>query len=70
MPFRGYSMTKYCVDTVNQNGYFRSFIYSQSSTIPANFLKIGRVDVEIIGLSEIVFRFILKSVIPMSRHRC
>jgi len=33
---------------------FRSFIYSQSSTIPANLVKIGPVDVEIIGLTEII----------------
>jgi len=31
----------------------RSFIYGQSSTIPANFIKIGPVDVEIIHLKEI-----------------
>jgi len=28
---------------------FRSFIYGQSSTNPTNFVKIGLVDVEIIG---------------------
>ena len=28
---------------------FRSFIYSQSSTNAANFVKIGPVDVELIG---------------------
>jgi len=32
---------------------FSSFIYSQSSTKPANFVKIGPIDVEIIGLTEI-----------------
>jgi len=32
---------------------FRSFIYGQSYTNPANFVKIGPVDVEIIGLTEI-----------------
>jgi len=32
---------------------FRSFIYGQSSTNPANFVKIGPLDVEIIGLTEI-----------------
>jgi len=32
---------------------FRSFIYGQSSTNPANFVKIGQVDVEIISLTEI-----------------
>jgi len=32
---------------------FRSFIYGQSSTNPANFVKTGLVDVEIIGLTEI-----------------
>jgi len=31
---------------------FRSFIYSQSTTIPVNFIKISVVDVEIIGLTE------------------
>jgi len=31
----------------------RSFIYGQSFTNPANFVKIGPVDVEIIGLTEI-----------------
>ena len=31
----------------------RSFIYGQSFTNPANFAKIGPVDVEIIGLIEI-----------------
>jgi len=30
-----------------------SFIYGQSSTNPANFVKIGLIDVEIIGLTEI-----------------
>jgi len=32
---------------------FRSFIYGQSSNNSANFAKIGPVDVEIIGLTEI-----------------
>jgi len=32
---------------------FRPSIYGQSSTIPANFVKIGLVDVEIIGVKEI-----------------
>ena len=32
---------------------FRSFIYGRSSSNPANFVKIGPVDVEIIGLTEI-----------------
>jgi len=32
---------------------FRSFIYAQRSTNPANFVKIGPVDVEVIGLREI-----------------
>jgi len=37
---------------------FRSFIYCQSVTNPANFMKIGQVDVEIIDLTEItkIFR--------------
>ena len=33
---------------------FRSFIYSHSSTNPTNLVKIGLVDVETIGLTEIV----------------
>ena len=32
---------------------FRSFIYCQSSTQPANLVKNGPVDVEIIGLTKI-----------------
>ena len=32
---------------------FRSFIYGESSTNRANFVKIGPEDVEIIGLTEI-----------------
>jgi len=32
---------------------FSSFIYRQSSTNPANFVKISLIDVEIIGLTEI-----------------
>jgi len=36
-----------------QKDNFRSFIYGQSSTIRANFIEIGQVDVEIIGLKEI-----------------
>jgi len=32
---------------------FRPFIYGQSSTNPANFVNVGLVDVEIIGLTEI-----------------
>jgi len=32
---------------------FRSFIYGQRFTNPANFAKIGPVDAEIIGLTEI-----------------
>jgi len=53
-----------CVDTVNKKlvavttsfegskNNFKSFIYSQKSTIPANLVKIGPVGVEIIGLTE------------------
>ena len=33
----------------SKKNYFRSFIYGQSYTNPANFVKIGPVDVEIIG---------------------
>jgi len=40
-------------DTVIEKNNFRLFIYSQSSTNPANFVKIGPVDVETIGLTEI-----------------
>jgi len=60
-------VTKNCVDTVNKKlvavatslegskkNNFRSFIYSHSSTIPANSVKIGPVDVEITDLTEIV----------------
>jgi len=32
---------------------FWSFIYGQSSTNPADFMKIGLVDVELVGLTEI-----------------
>jgi len=65
MPFRRYNVTSKGVDCVNKKLiamatylrnrkiYLRSFIYGQSSTILANFLKIGPVDVEIIGLTEI-----------------
>ena len=31
---------------------FRSFIHGQSSTNPANLVKIGPVDVEVIGLAD------------------
>jgi len=43
---------------------FRSFIYGQRSTSPANFVKIGPVDVEIIGLTEIN-----KNVIKIKHHQ-
>jgi len=36
----------------------RLFIHEQISTNPANFVKIGLVDVEIIGLKEITKRYI------------
>ena len=32
---------------------FRSFIYGQSSTLPANLVKNGPVNVEIIGVTKI-----------------
>jgi len=35
----------------------RSFIYNRSSTNPANFVKIGPVDAEIIGLIEITKKY-------------
>jgi len=35
----------------------RLFIYGQISTISANFVKIGLVDVEIIGLKEITKKY-------------
>jgi len=38
----------------NRKTYFGSFVYGQSYTNPANLVKIGLVDVEIIGLMEIV----------------
>ena len=59
MPFRRYSLTKKGVDLVNKNWlpwqvpYNKRSNFSQSSTIPANFVKIGPVDVEITGLTEI-----------------
>ena len=38
----------------DQKTNFRSFVHSPSSTNPANWVKIGPVDVEIIRLTEIV----------------
>jgi len=38
----------------DQKTNYRSFIYSQSSINPVNLAKIGLVDVEIIGLTEII----------------
>jgi len=35
---------------------FRLFIYRQFYTIPANFVKIGAVDVEIVGLIELFLK--------------
>jgi len=40
---------------------FRSFIYSNCSTNPANVVKIVLVDVEIIGLTEIVENKIIRN---------
>jgi len=37
----------------DRKGNFRSFIYSHSSTIRANSVKIGPGDAEITGLAEI-----------------
>jgi len=37
----------------NRKTDFSSFIYGQSSTNPANFVKIGLIEVEIFGLTEI-----------------
>jgi len=45
---------------VGSKNNFRSLIYGQSSTIPANFVKIGLVDVEIIGLKKITKNIIKK----------
>jgi len=42
---------------IEQN-HFRSFIYGQSSTNPANLVKIGPVDFEIIGATEITKIFL------------
>ena len=39
---------------------FRSFIYSQSSTNTENSAKTGPVDVEIVGLTEIVLKKYIK----------
>jgi len=41
----------------NRKTNFSSFIYSHGSIIPADFVKIGLIDVEIIGLTEIVTKF-------------
>jgi len=38
----------------NRKTNFRLIIYGRSSTNPANLAKIGQVDVEIIGLKEIL----------------
>ena len=43
------------------------FIYSRSSTKPANFVKIGSVDVEIVSLTEITQIFYFKFPLPRSR---
>ena len=65
MLFRGYSVTKKGADSVNKKlvalatssedrkSNSRSSIYGQSSTIAANFVKIGLVNVDIIGVTEI-----------------
>jgi len=45
---------------VGSKNNFRSLIYGQSSTIPANFVKIGLVDIEIIGLKKITKNIIKK----------
>jgi len=69
MPFRRYNVTSKGVDFVNKKLvamttylrdrkiYLRSFICGQSYTILANFVKIGPVDVEIIGLTEITKKY-------------
>jgi len=36
---------------------FNSFVYGESSTNGANFAKIGPVDVEMVGLTEITKRY-------------
>ena len=36
----------------DQKTNFRSFISSHSSTVPANWVKIGGVDIHIVGVSE------------------
>jgi len=38
--------------SLEESNNFRSFIYSQSSTNPANFVKIGPVDFELVGLKQ------------------
>ena len=42
----------------DRNNNFRSFSYGESSTNPANFVKISLEDVEIIGLTEITKIFL------------
>jgi len=69
MPFRRYNVTKKKVWTQStkicchgnvlfegSKNNFRWFIYGQSSTIPANFVKIGPVDVET-GLTKVAKTF-------------
>jgi len=48
---------------------FRSFIYSQSSTNAANFVKIGPVDVELIGDWEKSLKIHFKKQQNISPHR-
>ena len=45
---------------------FRLFIYRQFYTIPANFVKIGAVDVEIVGSDRIIFKNTTKTYSPPS----
>ena len=47
---------------------FRSFSDAQSSTHPANFVKIGLEDVEMIGLTEITWAHVC--VRPSITSRC
>jgi len=56
---RGFSQQKFVAMATSFEGSknnFRWFIYGQSSTIPANFVKIGPVDVET-GLTKVAKTF-------------
>jgi len=62
-------MVAMATSTGESQNNFRSFIYGQSSIKPANFVKIGPVDVAIIGLTEItkIFDQQQKNISPPRR---